>query len=158
LVSHLSRCYLGPVVIQINARITLASVFAPLLAACAQPASADSLGRQLDLTLCPAGARDNCVHDGDTFWLAGEKIRILDIDTPELNGQCASEQLLAIRARDRLLELLNAGPFELVEQGRHRDRNGRLLRIVVRHGRSIGDRLVAEGLARTWSGRREPWC
>ena len=30
--------------------------------------------------------------------------------------------------------------------------------IVTRDGHSIGDQMVAEGLARTWSGRREPWC
>jgi endonuclease YncB( thermonuclease family) len=28
----------------------------------------------------------------------------------------------------------------------------------LRDGRSLGDQLVSEGLARTWSGRREPWC
>ena len=31
-------------------------------------------------------------------------------------------------------------------------------RVVTRDGRSLGDRLVAEGLARTWTGRRQPWC
>ena len=56
--------------------------------------------------------------------------------------------------------LLNQGPFELhpLLSGRDRDRYGRALRIVTRNGRSLGDQLVAEGLARTWSGRREPWC
>ena len=42
--------------------------------------------------------------------------------------------------------------------GRDQDKYGRDLRVVVRSGRSLGDQLVAEGLARTWSGRREPWC
>jgi endonuclease YncB( thermonuclease family) len=110
------------------------------------------------LTLCPASARDNCVHDGDTFWFNGEKIRILDIDTPELNGQCVEERLLALRSRDRTLELLNAGPFDLVADARDHDSNGRLLRKVQRNGQSLGDQLVAEGLARNWSGEREPWC
>ncbi len=111
------------------------------------------------LILCPAGPRDNCVHDGDSFWLGGERIRIADIDTPELNGECEAERQLAIRARDRLLVLLNAGSFELRSiPGRDRDRYGRLLRIVIRDGQSLGDQLVAEGLARTWTGRREPWC
>jgi endonuclease YncB( thermonuclease family) len=30
--------------------------------------------------------------------------------------------------------------------------------VLVRDGRSLGDILVSEGLARTWSGRRQPWC
>lgn len=56
--------------------------------------------------------------------------------------------------------LLAAGAFQLspLASGRDEDRYGRKLRIVTRGGRSLGDLLVAEGLARTWSGRREPWC
>jgi endonuclease YncB( thermonuclease family) len=50
-------------------------------------------------------------------------------------------------------------PFEVAPiGGRDEDRYGRKLRIVTRGGRSLGDVLVAEGLARTWTGRREPWC
>lgn len=99
------------------------------------------------------------VIDGDTFEYRGDRIRIADIDTPELAGRCASEIALARRATDRLRELLTAGPFELHSvSGRDEDRFGRKLRIVTRAGASLGDRLVAEGLARTWSGRREPWC
>jgi len=97
--------------------------------------------------------------DGDSVRLCDERIRIADIDAPEIQGQCPSERALAIRARDRLAVLLREGEVEYVRVGnRERDRYGRLLRVVVRNGRSIGDQLVAEGLARTWSGRREPWC
>jgi endonuclease YncB( thermonuclease family) len=64
-----------------------------------------------------------------------------------------------MKATYRLRELLNEGPFELNSIGsRDEDRHGRKLRVVVRNGRSLGDQLVSEGLARTWSGRREPWC
>lgn len=63
------------------------------------------------------------------------------------------------RATLRLIELVNEGPFELrAWQGRDEDKYGRKLRVLVREGRSLGDILVSEGLARTWSGRREPWC
>lgn len=98
------------------------------------------------------------VIDGDTFEHNGVRIRIADIDTPELRGACPSEMTRARAARDRLRELLNQGPFELHRLNRDEDRYGRKLRVVTRNGRSIGDMLVAEGLARTWSGRREPWC
>ncbi len=108
------------------------------------------------LAVCAPGPRDNCVHDGDTVWLAGEKIRIADIDTPELNGRCEHERRLALRAKNRLVELLNAGEFEIARAGR--DRYGRTLATLRTSGHSIGDQLVSEVLARTWSGRREPWC
>lgn len=84
------------------------------------------------------------------------KVRIADIDAPEINGRCGYERRLAIQSRNRLLELLNAGSFQLHPKGE--DRYGRTLAVVVLNGRSLGDRLVSEGLARTWTGRREPWC
>lgn len=98
------------------------------------------------------------VIDGDTFDYRGERIRIADIDTPEIAGQCPFEIAAARRATDRLRVLLAAGPFELRRSGRDEDVYGRKLRIVTRNGRSLGDQLVREGLARTWTGRREPWC
>jgi len=100
------------------------------------------------------------VIDGDTFDYDGMRVRIADIDTPEMRGRCPYESELAARATRRMRALLAAGPFELHRpgNGRDMDRYGRQLRIVTRGGRSLGDVLVAEGLARTWSGRREPWC
>lgn len=100
------------------------------------------------------------IIDGDTFVSGGVTIRIADIDTPEIAGRCPHESRLAARATQRLRELLGAGPFELrpSPDGRDQDPYGRKLRIVARGGRSLGDVLVAEGLARTWVGRREPWC
>ena len=62
-------------------------------------------------------------------------------------------------ATDRLRGLLSAGAFEIRQAGlRDEDRYGRKLRTVHRDGRSLGDVLVAEGLARERGGRREPWC
>jgi len=104
--------------------------------------------------------RRTCVVDGDTFWLDGEKIRIADIDTPEISEpKCDGEYQLGMKATHRLRDLLNEGAFEVRPIGnRDEDRFGRKLRVVVRGGRSLGDQLVSEGLARTWTGRREPWC
>ena len=100
------------------------------------------------------------VIDGDTFDYAGMRVRVADIDTPELRGRCDYEIALARQATRRMEVLLTAGPFELdrLPGGRDEDRYGRKLRIVTRGGQSLGDQLVVEGLARTWSGRREPWC
>ena len=109
--------------------------------------------------LCQGGARTDCVVDGDTFWLRGEKIRIADIDTPETRkAQCGAERDMGLRATHRLQRLLNAGAFSLMPADRETDRYGRSLRVVSRDGRSIGAMLVAEGLARPWSGSRQPWC
>lgn len=111
-------------------------------------------------TMCSGAKRYHCVVDGDTLWHQGTKIRIADIDTPEVGEpKCSSEATLGARATKRLLQLVNSGPFEFQAwENRDGDRYGRKLRVLVRDGRSLGDVLVSEGLARTWSGRREPWC
>lgn len=111
-------------------------------------------------SLCSGSARYHCVVDGDTLWHQGTKIRIADIDTPEVGEpKCASEAALGEKATKRLLQLVNVGPFDMQSwQGRDADKHGRKLRVLVRDGRSLGDILVSEGLARTWTGRREPWC
>lgn len=114
----------------------------------------------LPFQVCATGSREACVVDGDTIWLSGQKIRIADIDAPEVSEpKCSSELALGNRATARMLELINEGSFELKAwPGRDADRYGRKLRVLIRDGRSLGDILVSEGLARTWSGRREPWC
>ena len=109
--------------------------------------------------LCAEGPRTTCVVDGDTFWLNGEKVRIADINAPETHSAgCPEEQALGDRATVRLINLLNAGPFELITEGRATDRYGRSLRVIRRGGKSLGGELVREGLAEPWRGRRSDWC
>ncbi len=110
-------------------------------------------------TFCHTGGGTNCVVDGDTAWIDGEKVRIADIDAPETHPpRCPLEADLGKKATDRLAELMNSGPFEQLMAGRDRDRYGRKLRILARNGKSLGMQLVSEGLARQWEGRRQPWC
>jgi len=112
---------------------------------------------------CFGPVRRNCVVDGDTFWFdsgnGGRKIRIADINTPELgSARCDYERHLGEQAKDRLRELLNKGNFSLQSIDRDTDKYGRDLRIVTRGGVSIGNILVAEGLAEEWPGFRREWC
>lgn len=110
--------------------------------------------------LCASASQQNCVIDGDTIRYRGVKIRLEDIDAPEVSSpQCAAEAALGRQATRRLLELINEGPFELVRAGgREADRYGRKLRTIARNGRSVGHTLIAEGLARRWDGARRSWC
>ncbi len=108
---------------------------------------------------CSGSSRITCVVDGDTFWYRGRKIRIADINAPEVSRPgCAREAALGAAATRRLTELLNAGPFALVIEGRETDRYGRDLRVVLRRGTSLGVLLEREGLAERWQGRRGEWC
>jgi endonuclease YncB( thermonuclease family) len=126
------------------------------------PAGASTPGQQTiraSFGFCHTGGGTNCVVDGDTIWLAGEKIRVADIDAPETHEpRCAAEQALGDRATRRLRELLNNGAVSLQPIDRDEDRFGRKLRIVLVDGASVGERLVDEGLARRYAGGRRPWC
>ena len=103
--------------------------------------------------------RYHCVVDGDTFVLDGMHVRMADIDAPEIGGaKCDYERTLGLKAKSRLAELLNEGPFRLERIDRDADRYGRKLRVVTRGGHSLGDDLIKEGLARSWDGGKKPWC
>jgi micrococcal nuclease len=121
---------------------------------------ADAIDGNGTFTLCIQPSQQNCVIDGDTIRYGGAKIRLEDIDTPETHEpKCASEAARGRQATRRLLELINAGPFRLVRTGdREVDRYGRKLRTITRDGRSVGEVLIAEGLARHWDGARRSWC
>lgn len=125
----------------------------------ARTASLAPAGTRASFSVCFTGGGYNCVVDGDTIWLEGTKIRIADIDAPETHEpRCASERALGDRATARLLQLLNGGVITLSRINRDEDRYGRKLRIVRVEGVSVGDTLVAEGLARWYAGGRRPWC
>lgn len=117
----------------------------------------DTLAARFDL--CASAVRANCVVDGDTFWFRGEKIRIADIDAPEISQPaCPAERQAGEMSRDRLLAMLNEGRFSLAAGWRDEDRYGRKLRVVSRSGKSLGERLVEQGLARRWNGPDFGWC
>lgn len=101
--------------------------------------------------------------DGDTIIVGSEHIRIANIDTPEiLHAQCDAEKRLGLVAKRRMGELLLSGALTISRgdpaDGRMKDRYGRTLAIVLVDGVDVGETLVSEGLARRWTGRREPWC
>ncbi len=95
------------------------------------------------------------VYDGDTLSLAdGERVRLLQIDTPELgSGECYSRQ-----ARNELLELAPPGSRVGLEADPRLDsvdRYGRLLRYVWRKGLNVNLELVRRGAATPYFYRGE---
>ena len=109
-------------------------------------------------TLLAFSSGDLRVVDGDTFVWQGETVRIANIDAPELRGAgCESELALARKATERLRVLLKPQTFQMLKLTR-RDRYGRTLAFVLDGNTDIGEKLIEEGLARPWKGRRYPWC
>jgi hypothetical protein len=108
------------------------------------------------MTICIGPIRHNCVVDGDTVWVDGEKIRLQSMDAPEIDGRCSYERDLAQRATRRLSAILSSSPFSVSRSGK--DRYGRTLAAIYNSNGEVGAMMVREGLARIWRGRREPWC
>lgn len=106
--------------------------------------------------LCRGAHRVTCVVDGDTFWWRGEKIRIENVDAPEVHAPCLSERRLAREATLRLKALLSSASPVLGRTGT--DRFGRTLADVSVAGVDVGRTLIEEGLARPWRGHKERWC
>lgn len=105
------------------------------------------------------------VVDGDTLRLtgggelSGRYVRIVGLDTPEINGKCAYEINQAWLARERLVQLLEGGA--IFQTDFQTDLYKRFIaKVFNRHGENVADMLIAEGLARPYDGRtkREPWC
>jgi micrococcal nuclease len=109
------------------------------------------------MAMCTGAVRVTCVVDGDTFWFEGEKIRIADIDAPEISrAECPEELVVAAKATQRLIDLLNENNWELRRNGK--DNYGRTRGSVILSSGNLADVMIAEGVARPWKGRRESWC
>lgn len=145
---------------QLSAQLNNASYQSPPAASPETPAEKRAVTVNVAMPLCKGWPRVNCVIDGDTIWYQGAKIRIADINAPETHDpHCAFEANLGKRATKRMIELLNAGSFAIVATGdRDEDVYGRKLRLIERNGYSLGNTLVAEGLAERWTGSRRNWC
>lgn len=93
-------------------------------------------------------------YDGDTVTAT---YRLANVDTPEVRGACPAEKDLAIRARDFTRAWIGDWRGVTVEtQGL--DRYGRVLATMRRGDADLGEALVAAGLARRWTGKRDGWC
>lgn len=109
------------------------------------------------------------VIDGDTFAAAVKldtdisitvRVRIINIDTPEINGDCEYEIDAAHRAKDRLAELLSVGDVVDLQNIKDDKYLGRIdANVILSDGRDVGHVLVGDGLARRYDGgKRAPWC
>lgn len=71
--------------------------------------------------MCESEGGTTCVVDGDTLHVAGERIRLLGIDAPELPGHCASGRNCApgdpFAASANLARLLSSGPLQVERIG-----------------------------------------
>jgi micrococcal nuclease len=121
--------------------------------------SGRAAGVRANFGFCHTGGGTNCVVDGDTFWIGGQKVRIAGIDAPETHPpRCAEEARLGNEATVMLRDLLNSGAVTMTGIDRDRDSYRRLLRNVAVDGQDVGEAMIAAGVAREYGNGRRPWC
>jgi endonuclease YncB( thermonuclease family) len=94
------------------------------------------------------------VHDGDTLTLEGEKIRLLDIDAPELRQTCRlgrRSYACGESSRDALIALIGRNPVRC--EASRRDRYRRLLGECTAGGRNLNVAQVEQGWAVAYGGK-----
>ncbi|MEP3246311.1 MAG: thermonuclease family protein [Sneathiella sp.] len=107
------------------------------------------------------------VYDGDSLtaeialWpgqIVEAKVRIRDVDAPEIRGKCAEEKRIALNARDYLKQIVLGQKIMIAAV--EREKYGRILaHVFQRGGERVSDLLRANGLARYYSGGQRPsWC
>lgn len=107
--------------------------------------------------------------DGDTF-SAGVmldadveitvRVRLINIDTPEMNGKCVAEKVMAQNARELLATLIPRGTTVELQNIKDDKYLGRInANVILPDGRDLGRIMIDSGLARLYSGgKRKSWC
>lgn len=110
------------------------------------------------------------IIDGDTFvgdiLLADKtevmsvKVRLRNVDTPELHGECESEIRRAEYAKQRLGELVPVGSTVEIKNIKNDKYVGRIdANVFDSANRDVGQVLVKEKVGRAYNGgKRRSWC
>lgn len=115
-------------------------------------------------------ARVGYIVDGDTFsgqvLLADSdteisvRVRLRNVDTPEIHGACDAEIKQAQYAKQRLGEIIPVGTVVELKNIKDDKYLGRIdANVFDSAGRDVGNVLVAERVGRSYNGgKRSGWC
>jgi endonuclease YncB( thermonuclease family) len=87
------------------------------------------------------------------------RVRLRNIDAPEMSARCDAERVKAVAARDALAKILGEGAVGVSRIGQ--DKYGGRVDADVSTSRTpdVSAAMLDRGLARRYSGgRREGWC
>lgn len=108
--------------------------------------------------------------DGDSVTCDGTNMRdmgdgapfVSGYDTPEIQrSKCDQELQLGRAAKKRMDELLETPGIQVVDSGQFDKTSSRrpLVWVKLPNGRTVGNIMIAEGLAKRWSpGYKANWC
>ena len=103
-------------------------------------------------------------YDGDTCYVTvdgkNNKIRLLELDTPEISKpKCDEELELRLKARDYLNDLIeNASSIEFMTEYKE-DYFGRILSYLIIDGEDVSELIIKNNLGKIYQkGVRIDWC
>jgi len=99
----------------------------------------------------------DCVQDGDTITVGGQRVEIAGIVAPAIQGaRCDAERDKGIESAMGLASLLNRGQVTVSPPAR--DYSGRVAQAVQVNGADVGQSMINLGLARPDDGTSRGWC
>lgn len=116
----------------------------------------DAAARAARFGQCYNAEGPNCVLDGDTIYVGGQRVEIAGIEAPKiLDARCDEEHDRGILAATQLAMLLNSGPVTIGAP--FSDQTGRVVRKVEVKGRDVALTMISRDVAhQADSGLR--WC
>ncbi len=107
---------------------------------------------------------DRYCYDGDTCYVTvdGEdtKIRLLELDTPEISKpKCDQELQLGLKARDYLNNLIMNASSIVFKTDYKKDYFGRILTYLIIDGEDVSDKIVTNNLGVVYDrNNKKDWC
>lgn len=106
---------------------------------------------------CAGGSSPDCVVDGNTIYLARQRVEIGGMDVPRIQGAaCDQERSRGLDAAVRLADLLNGGKVTLA--GKVRGPDGQLRTKVYVDGNDVSAAMISADVAREPSSEPQGWC
>jgi len=104
----------------------------------------------------PAFSASACVLSPREFSYGNTTYHLSDIRTPDGRfPACDAEERLAGKAKRTFIGILNGGAFESLPDPADSNPGARIL---MRDGVSIGQIMIAKGVAQPWAPQRYNWC
>lgn len=110
-----------------------------------------SLFVSLHLQAADLQVRVQSIHDGDTLTGIGVedgqryKIRLMGVDTPEVDFNSKSQGDAAFKARDFLIELVPLNSIINISEDSQRDKHGRILGLIHANGVDVNKEMLRQG-------------
>lgn len=117
------------------------------------PSAAAALRR---FNQCYNATGPNCVLNGETIYVAGNRIDIAGMDAPRIDGaSCDAERSQGMEAATQLADILNSGRVSIGAP--FTETTGQVVRKVEVKDNDIAKKMIGEGLAHV-AGSKLGWC